>query len=249
MRTNHNPQSESIPIPIDPTTRPPTPTPTPMGTGSRQIVNNYLQAAAKPRLSQTMYKCPNPRGRFSTPCPRKPPKQRAYMQLPRVPFSLDFSGYPSIYKALSGCSQIEPKREPRVNRGRARRCNRGRRLLERHWLWPGRRGRSVDPRVRRPARTNRARLRGECRPPRQLRHPCKQGYPGSNLSIRDFVLGHREGRWEGGIQSPIEVTIAIGFEIAIEIEIEIEYRDPVRNRNQVLTRVIGIGNHRRCPID
>jgi hypothetical protein len=156
MRTNHKPQSESIPIPI--------PTPTPMGTGSRQIVNNYLEAAAKPRLSQTMNKCPNPqRAVREPPYPRKPPNQSVYMQLPPVPFSLDFSWYPSIYKVLSGCSQIEPKREPRVNRGRARRCNRGRRLLERHWLWPGRRGRSVDPRVRRPARTNRARLRGQCR--------------------------------------------------------------------------------------
>jgi hypothetical protein len=152
------------------------------------------------------------------PYPRKPPKQRVYMQLPRVPFSLDFSGYPSIYKALSGCSQIEPKREPRVNRGRARRCNRGRRLLERHWLWPGRRGRSVDPRVRRPARTNRARLRGECRPPRQLRHPCKQGYPGSNLSIRDFVLGPEGG---GGFTLTIEIAIDIAIDIAIGIAIDI----------------------------
>jgi hypothetical protein len=161
------------------------------------------------------------------PCPRKPPKQRVYMQLPRVPFSLDFSGYPSIYKALSGCSQIEPKREPRVNRGRARRCNRGRRLLERHWLWPGRRGRSVDPRVRRPARTNRARLRGECRPPRQLRHPCKQGYPGSNLSIRDFVLG--PGRAMGGGIHPLQSkSLSLsGIDIAIEIENRYRYRGSV----------------------
>jgi hypothetical protein len=43
MKTNHNTQSESIPIPI--------PTPTPMGTGSRRIANNRLQAAAKLRLS------------------------------------------------------------------------------------------------------------------------------------------------------------------------------------------------------
>jgi hypothetical protein len=41
VRTNHKTQSESIPIPI--------PTPTPMGTRSRRIVNNWLQAAAKPR--------------------------------------------------------------------------------------------------------------------------------------------------------------------------------------------------------
>jgi hypothetical protein len=40
VRTNHDLQSESIPIPI--------PTPTPMGTRSRRIANNWLQAAAKP---------------------------------------------------------------------------------------------------------------------------------------------------------------------------------------------------------
>jgi hypothetical protein len=39
VRTNHNSQSESIPIPI--------PTPTPMGTRSRRILNNWLQATAK----------------------------------------------------------------------------------------------------------------------------------------------------------------------------------------------------------
>jgi hypothetical protein len=43
---------ESIPIPI--------PTPTPMGTRSRRITNNWRQATAKPRLSQTIKKCSNP---------------------------------------------------------------------------------------------------------------------------------------------------------------------------------------------
>jgi hypothetical protein len=53
VRTNHNSQSESIPIPI--------PTPTPMGTRSRRIANNWLQAAAKPNDE----KYPNSKGRFT----------------------------------------------------------------------------------------------------------------------------------------------------------------------------------------
>jgi four helix bundle protein len=53
-RTNHSTSSESIPIPI--------PTPTPMVTRSRRIANNRLQVAVKPRLSQTMKRCPNPSG-------------------------------------------------------------------------------------------------------------------------------------------------------------------------------------------
>ena len=43
---NEATQSESIPIPI--------PTPTPMGTRSRRIANNWLQASAKPRLSRAL---------------------------------------------------------------------------------------------------------------------------------------------------------------------------------------------------
>jgi hypothetical protein len=55
VRTIHNIPSESIPIPI--------PTPTPMGTRSRRIANNWLQAADKPGMSQNDEKCPSPRGR------------------------------------------------------------------------------------------------------------------------------------------------------------------------------------------
>jgi hypothetical protein len=124
-----------------------------------------------------------------TASPPEPPNQRVYLQLPRVfVFHLTLAGIHLFIKRCPGARRLSRKGNlVQIGDGPAAVIGDDG-CLNATGLWPGRRGRSVDPRVRRPARTKQGSAAWTMPAPKTITHPSKKGHPGSNISIRDFCF-------------------------------------------------------------